>query len=80
MDFASVADRCDNDVSLIFVEDYTPVADAKSHSVAPLEALHVAMAGRRDSANRLSIRRRISGDNFVHCRAPVTVKTIGFML
>jgi hypothetical protein len=47
MDLAPMADCCDNDVSLIFVEDYAPVADTKSHSVAPLEALHIAMAGLR---------------------------------
>jgi hypothetical protein len=36
-----------NDRSLVFVENYTPITNAKPHAVAPFEALHITMTGCR---------------------------------
>ena len=47
VNFSPVSYRRDHDRSLILVEDHTPVTNAKSHAIAPLEALHIAMPGGR---------------------------------
>jgi hypothetical protein len=36
-----------NDRSLIFVENQTPIANAKPHAIPPFEALHIPMPGGR---------------------------------
>jgi hypothetical protein len=37
--------RGDNNCSLIFIEDHTPITNAKPRLVAPPEALHIAVPG-----------------------------------
>jgi hypothetical protein len=38
--------RGHNNCSLIFIEDHTPVTNAKPELVTPLEAFHIAVPGR----------------------------------